>query len=143
MSFHIPLRSFFFGITRQLLPAALVAGVCLVAPGALTVLADDISSLILTGTVISSDTENVAVILDKTDGKQYLLHKGETIWNAVIEKVEQDRVVLLVAGEKEGKILRLRNRTGGTDKEPSVGVRMLSGNVMPPPPPPAPAPKIN
>ncbi|MCP4700528.1 MAG: hypothetical protein GY862_27300 [Gammaproteobacteria bacterium] len=96
-------------------------------------------TLSLTGTVIGKAGGNTAVLMDEMKQKQYLLHKGDTLMDIVVQKVEREKVVLLRNGQKE--ILHLKGRKG-EDIPESADQTMPLAERMPPPPPPALAPMI-
>ncbi len=97
----------------------------------------DASSLTLAGTVVGIGTRSAAVLME--GGQQYLLYEGEQLGEAVIEKVETDRVTLAAAGRKEVLLLNGGRVEGATSAE-AAAPPMLPPDLMPPPPPPAPAP---
>ena len=96
--------------------------------------------LSLLGTVVNSNQENLAVILDTSSNKQRLLNSGDVVLDATIERIERGRVILLVNGQQQ--VLRQKNRQGGGAGAVtgSLDMRILPPDIMPPPPPPVPAP---
>ncbi len=117
--------------------------VCFVGPGTLYAGTEPIASLSLVGTVIDKEAGNAAVVMDETEQRQYLLHEGDIIFDAVIQKVERGRILLLKDGKEQ--VIGLKNRKGegevgdGSENTPS---KILLSDMLPPPPPPAPAPVV-
>lgn len=96
--------------------------------------------LSLLGTVVNSNQENLAVILDTSSNKQRLLNSGDVVLDATIERIERGSVILLVNGQQQ--VLRQKNRQGGGPGAETgpLNRKTLPPNLRPPPPPPAPAP---
>jgi type II secretory pathway component PulC len=99
-------------------------------------------SLILTGTVVGTGIRSSAVLMDASEGKQYMVYEGDHVGGAKIESIKDDRIILLADGQRQ--TLMLRGRTGGSGAaavpEAAEEVPTLPPDLMPPPPPPAPAP---
>ncbi|MGR0482415.1 MAG: type II secretion system protein N [Candidatus Electronema sp. V4] len=94
------------------------------------------SSLTLAGTVVGTGARSAAVFNE--DNQQYLLYEGDMVGAAVIEKVENDRVILAAAGKRA--ILLLNGGRVEQDAESGGSASLLPPDLMPPPPPPAPMP---
>uniref|UniRef100_UPI004055AFD2 type II secretion system protein N n=1 Tax=Candidatus Electronema sp. TaxID=2698783 RepID=UPI004055AFD2 len=94
--------------------------------------------LVLTGTVVGTGIRSSAVLMD-AEGTQRMFYEGGHVGGAKIETIKEDRIILLVGGERQA--LMLRGRTGGSGAaEAAEEAPTLPPNLMPPPPPPAPVP---
>lgn len=125
---------------KLLCSSFLVISVCFFGPGDLCA-GTEFASLSLVGTVIDKEAGNAAIVMDETEQKQYLLHEGDIIYNAVVQKVERGQIFLLKDGKEQ--VVGLKNRKGKGDVEAGsedTPPRMPLSDMLPPPPPPAPAP---
>lgn len=74
--------------------------------------------LVLTGTAIGVNLENIAIILNKKDKKQDIYHVGDSIAGAVIKQILRGKIILNVGGTDE--ILDMQESIKNAGKGPAA-----------------------